>query len=70
MKMIADLAVLELIDKDEEEKDRLLTVTCEDLDTADVMLIFSDGAKYKVDGSELMDAIARVSCEWPCKKSE
>jgi hypothetical protein len=62
MKLNAELAVVELIGKDEEEKDGILKLSCEGLDASDVILEFGD-LQLKVDGTDLMECLARISSE-------
>ncbi len=63
MKLTAELAVSEMIDKNEEEKDALFKLSCEGFESSDVILELEDGRKFKVDGVELMECLARISSQ-------
>ncbi len=69
MNMIAELVATELIDKDEEEKDTSITLTCEGFED-DVILKMDDGRRFKVTAEELIEAVARISQPFPTKKCQ
>jgi hypothetical protein len=63
MKLSAELLISEIFEKDEPDKESLLTLSCEEFSTDDVILTFENGRTFKVDGNDLMDALARISSE-------
>ncbi len=67
MKLIAELLACELIDKDEEEKDTTIKLSCEGLESSELILEIGD-RKFKVDASEVMECVSRVAMEWPSPK--
>lgn len=70
VKLTAEMPATELIAKDEDEKDCVLKFSCEGLEPSEVILELEDGRKFKMDGSDLMENLARISQEWPSVKKE
>jgi hypothetical protein len=60
MKLTAELLAQELIEKDDEERDMTLTLSCVEFEKENVILHL-DGKKYQVDGTALIEALVRIS---------
>lgn len=69
MNLIAELGATELIEKDEEEKDCVIKLSCEGLEE-DVILTLEDGRRFKVAAADLMECVARISQPFPTIKKE
>ncbi len=69
MNIVAELSALELIDKDEEEKECLLELSCEGLEE-DVILKLDDKRRFKIAAGDLMEAVARISQPFPITKCQ
>ena len=67
IKITADLPAQELIEKDEEEKDCLIKLSCEALED-DIILELEDKRQFKIAAGDLMECIARVSQPFPTVK--
>jgi hypothetical protein len=75
MKLSAEMLATELVakndkDDDDDEKETLLTLTCDGFDHSEVILEFEDGRKFKVDGSDLLECLSRISSESFTKEKE
>lgn len=60
MRLTAELLAVEIIDKDEEEKELTIQLACEGFDNEKLELKIGD-KKYELDAGDLMEAIARIS---------